>query len=765
MKGHITIGAGPGVGARQIKVSDPNGSPILPENPRDKATVLGLFGEGDFEAQEDAGQEAPIQSLPGDLILQSEYGSEEARSAFFKATALSKNVFNQLTREEREAGGFGKSPNELGTYISGGRGQSLELQFAKAKAISIPEGGEPTTIPLDQTIVQGAAKTLTDLLEAASKNKLSGSNKEELKSQIILGSDGSVTLLKKGSQDEGLVVKDKSNFLKTVVKSINRKFDVDFEVIDTAPKTNERSDNVFRGTSMEEILPVISAVAQCSRAQKAGLPEAKALCENARTILQNMRPKVSNLIRVHKEWAAQYHTGQIAISNETKATADAIKDMYGDEAKGVMTAITTVSRQAIETRQPDFIVPTGKDISLGEKTDVAELWGLDEAGGCSRAEEGLMRQGYSLEEIRGNKIIEQVPVKNIFKDRPDLLDSALKTGKIKKGGNVCINRNNMKNYLVLNDGKLGELVYDRTRDFLSGNLEGGKNGPAAQRFTKVIRRDLGLDDARWADMQVYQSKMDKIEESVRSLQIKAVSKAGDGTIVKTSPFKQSAQNMVNMIKTKSSYGEIIGKQPKAELIAALDKQDLESKEGVERSKELLARYLRTRQVQKDIDSGDQSAKDYLAAKAYVVGGSLHEGEMCDWRSLKEGKIYNFRQNDSLKIPLRGWLDGTGEYDLSVEGYSYSWTSKNNTEAKLILREEGTSNRSKEGFKRLNRSTLRVSRGLADGLNRTPQLMGENKELMEMIMKNQKDIFSILLNLGNTHHPILENQSTGKCCNS
>ena len=259
--------------------------------------------------------------------------------------------------------------------------------------------------------------------------------------------------------------------------------------------------------------------------------------------------------------------------------------------------------------------------------------------------------------------------------------------------------------------------------------------------------------------------MKKIEDTVRGLQIKAVSKADDGTVVKTSPFKQSAQNMVSMLRSKSSYNELIGKHPKAELVTCLDKLDLESKEGVERAKELLSRFLKTRQIQKDVESGDQSAKDHIAAKAYVVGGSIHEGEMCDWRSLTEGKIYNFRQNDSLKIPLQDWLKGRGEYDLSVEGYSYTWTNKKNKDAKLILREEGTSKRSKEGFKRLNRTTVRVSRGLAEALNRNPQVMTENKDLLNLLMEHQKELYSMILGLG-THDSVKINSlAKDKCCNS
>jgi len=102
--------------------------------------------------------------------------------------------------------------------------------------------------------------------------------------------------------------------------------------------------------------------------------------------------------------------------------------------------------------------------------------------------------------------------------------------------------------------------------------------------------------------------------------------------------------------------------------------------------------------------------------------------------------------------LKGWLEGDTDWEFSVNGYSYSWVNKRDESQALRVREEAENKRSSEGYRRLNRTTVRVSKGFANALNRKSQpIAGEMGQVVEELLKNQKEIYQMLFSLGSKNH--------------
>lgn len=737
-KGKITVKDESVLGRYPIPLTDPAGNFVKPK-PQNWNAILKLYGVADGSLEDEPQQDQmAAMTLPGDTIAMSPYASEKTMAAIQKIAGLMIPLFGELTKDEKRAGGFGKSLNKFTNYFVGGTYQSFERKISLADSLEKLETGEVLSVPIDKTLVEGVTENFANFLDTLTKYKIADDIKQNMASVMSIGVRGSVVIHNKAGREEGLVFRDETGILKTIAGIAKRKFEIEFETFDETNKANAASDIALRGLTLEGLIPVLTSSRHCLELKKIAPEISEGPCSQSRDMLSQLKPQMDKYVRLHREWAQAYASGMKAISLEDQELAEAIIETLGDNMRDIVQSVIGISKGTIAIRKPDFAVPVGGTAGIGMSTDIVEGW-----SDPIKARQGLLNQGYSDEEILTNNMITAAPAIKVFMTKPELLDSLIKSGIIKSANDTIFYSNvNLKNYLDLNDGKLGQSLVNNLGNFFQKE----SNSP----FATTIQRNLGINPKQWRQIQDYNKQIDAMETRVRNLPIHATTRTEDGENLTLSPFKQSATTMIDNLRKNSTYSEIVGTSEKGELIQFLDNFDLESKDGAERAKEYLARYLRYKKLSKDIEKGDSTAKAYFAAQVGAVAGSESDGQICDWRALKTGEVFNFKQNEAVMSPLRDWLAGGTEWNLKPSGkFTFVLENTENPFKKMTIRMEGRSMKTNERYARLTNTVVNFSKDMLKHFHRKGSSIQESnqKNLLDLISNHQKELFSLLLNLG------------------
>lgn len=669
--------------------------------------------------------------MPGQFIMASPYADPEIQNDFVEIEMYSKDMWENLSKTSKQAGNWGKSPKELGNYVYGERPQSLERQIANSTELFIlDENGvaKPSNAPLSKELVKDTVRNLRNFIRLSSKQNLTDSEKVELGAMIGFSPAGQVIIFRHGSREEGLVFRDKSNFLKSYSRSLREKFNIDFRSFDL--KKHSNADNAIKGTSLENLMPAMLAVENFVRTKN------PAFANLAKELIAEIQAELPMLMELHGRWAKEYEEDLRAISLEESDLAEAVSTFFGDKSLKTMAAILKISKNSIKIRQPDFIVPVGKDIGIGNSTDVLEVWSADLDGSFTRATQGLLRQGYTMEEIQSTGKLEVVDAKVAFAGNPELLAKVAKSGLIK--GKVAIHRVSLKNYDKLSDAKLGENYSHRLSAFFSKKFE----RPTEVKMFETTKAVLGFSDMDMVEVSKYQTKIDSLESNVREIPVDASVRTSTNKFVNANPLQDMCKHIVDDLREKSEYKDLIGDNEASKLVRLLEKTTIKgSEEAPERIKEALYRYLSNKKLLDDISKNKPEAKKYFAAKLFALGGSLNNGQTADFRSLEEGKAFVFDQNKVVSDALRSFLAGDGAWAVQSTGNNVKLVNSLNPKASISLQDEGHSQRTTGEYRRITRHKVVLSRGAIEAYNRSK--LTAKKAVIESILKLQTELLELV----------------------
>jgi len=788
----LVVAPWPRGGVRQKRVIDappPNGTgQVIPDVWKEFLT----FFSGDEEAAPVEGEEQEVfggGAAPGDTIrTMLESGSQKIRDRlgdwFLGMNRLSGNLFDKLGPHKDILGTIpGGSAEGFAGSFTGAAGRSVERQLVNSKRVVRDEEGRLTRLgAMDPVDLEVGASRLHKLLSKASLNKISESEALELRSHMAFNEDGSV-FLRTGGHNEGLLFKDNGRAITAAMRLAEGRGNFKFDVLPLKAATAGISS--WRGKNLERVSTIRMLAKKCIGAREMGMEVEGGAQPVACAALQR---EVGEFVgEAHKwreahQWARGFELGDSAIRAEDQEILRSIQStgIQGEGIADMVRGIFQLSKESDDLLDADMIVPVGAITGGGRRADVNAIWVDDEK--CGKARDGLLRKGFSEEDIDNNQMIRRMSAKEAFENSTALRDDFLAVEGLRDANSkVCVHGTGLKHYEHgLGNPKIGELEFNKVDEVLGGAIDASE--PHWAEMREHTYSELGMDEvAQQAMLGVHKSIKD-IDDRVRDLPANATVSDEEGGILTTNhnALQNFAKRTLDDILDNTTVGELFPKgtnedDSRSELYSQLNtlmgkqggETTLDTPEGEERARELISRFLRQRYTMKRVaqeNDGERSggaATDYLAVNTFLTGGSINNGDSGDFRSIADGELKYFRHNEVLEV-VKAFRNGR-----SYRGMTVSIPNTNSFTTKLVLDgnkdtyvsfgAEGQSSETVDGgFSRNTRFVTHASGGLLNEIA-TPKSRSASvpeevnadahdpiNNVIEEYLENQRDILYKIL---------------------
>lgn len=651
---------------------------------------VGMFREDDDGKQQTANDSKPKVKLGGGELLQQtdmfEMHGEElnpAIEAFQDIAIIANNVYTNLPAKLVKGKNWG-SPALFSNYLYGARKQSLESLTINVKTkINYDEDTNTyvTTVePPNAGVVSEVSKKIKLIVESLAKDNITDSaTLHKLESSFAINSDGSVSIFS-DTIDSGLVYKDDNGFLKMLISALNIKFKVKVRKIDLSKQVSTGLDNVTRGVALEEVLTLFSMEKKIQEMTAVNHPGVKILQKELKANFFEIKQKLKVMKQTYQSWVKAYN--ESALEPEDVKIINTFAALLGDGSEKLIASMVKVSKDAIAVRKPDFILTKGRETGEGRRQDTFEIH-----SDFNKAKTGLLKMGYTDEEISLKGMIKEAPIEEVFKGRENKLAAVIGSGLFLKGQKVFYTPVSLKNYIGLDEAVFGSTTVGSNKNFMDGVSNDPNN-----LFLKKYADTTGMSKEIHAGVMKYSESLHTLGGDIRKLEAKVKARSGTtGKVVNSSPFRSFVENTLDLLKSNSSYRDLYdAENPDSTLYnlsLLLDKYKSSDEDDTDlenKIKQYTATWLKNRKLAHDIEKGDKNAIHYLAMKLFNSGGCVDDGLMCDYRGLATGERYSFNQNDVIKEVLQSFVNGDGKWKMSSNGNNFHFTETSNPRIKLSL---------------------------------------------------------------------------------
>jgi hypothetical protein len=541
-----------------------------------------------------------------------------------------------------------KDFNSFANAIFGLNGQSLESHLINAKKINRDGMGiiSRNSDPVDPVLVERVTDKIVKIFNIISRSDedLNADDKDFIESYLIMNKDGSVTISTNGDPEEGLNFSDKTGILKMLSQTLELKFGVTPIIFDIEKAGSDDSDNQFRGVNMEEILPLIQLIVRCENEAKMldlHMRAQNKACKSASQLSERFKDKLKKMREVHSEWATMRETG--AIDAEDIGTISFYNQMFGDENTGIFKALADASRKSLKVRRSDYALPIGAITGFGRRADVSELW-MDQ----NLAIQGLKKSGFSDEKIQ--KMLKLSKVDKLISANREFGNFGVRSGILTRHTDVAFLNVSLKNYLNLDDAKLGSSTTKSFDDSLAGIVK--KDTNSQKTFIEKIKLELGISENEFESIRQYSQELKEVEKKVIDLPFKATVPTGaeNAKVIKVESFKELLDVTYDSITRNTNVKDLAKRGEVFELKSMIKEYREKSKEadtetGAKEVTDSLGENLRHRisliasrnKLYKGLNSKDpnrnSTARKYLASKIFYSGASVDDGLLVDARGL------------------------------------------------------------------------------------------------------------------------------------
>jgi hypothetical protein len=671
-------------------------------------TFVGFFGgdskdvEGGPEEEKDdisarMGFTPPVtlRAPAGQTLLASQYGQLygddilDAVDAFQELELISKEVHGNYLDEFKVNSTF-ETPRAFDNFLFGAKGQSLESKISRAINIEVDEFGQISEQlgVVDPDIINEVSKNILRLGKLLSKPDMTDQDKLDFASLASINSDGTVSVFAYGTKNEGLNFKDNKNFFKGLIRSIEERANTRVDRLNMRKTAFNTSDNAFRGVNMEEILVAISLQKRCLEARATGDPAAEVICPGAAQALAQFQDQMARMIQAHKVWQDSWNVGALAI--EDVDVVNAISELIGDNMRQTFGAIIGASKDSLNIRKPDFVVPRGRETGFGIRGDVFEIWTDPD-----EAKLALQRSGFSEEDIINHDMIEPMSVQDAFGGREDLANIAIRSTGLNPNSMVFVNKVSLKNYLELDSPKLGEASTGQLNNWLT-NTHPPHLQENASKFLKVFQDSYALSPQDMNEIGDYSSEMFELGNSIRALSTKTKVKTQGDKVVISDTLETLVKATKNLLTKNNTFKEINSDNNKKELLNLLGSYKNDSpKLFKEKLKRTLEHHVQMKKLIRDLNNGNESARKYLLARAFFTGGSVDDGLSIDMRSLLTKERFNLRHNEVVNSVLTSWFNRDGNWKMRTNGGTIAFINTADPKQRMSLSATGKKSKAAE----------------------------------------------------------------------
>jgi hypothetical protein len=661
--------------------------------------LVGYFdieGSPTKKKEKNAGAEAGAQILDSELANENAQTAQEVSTLFQEMSALIPNVISNLTKKfyDKFKVQFGRdkvTADRMGNYVFGASPQSLELQLVSKISRITRVGDQYVEVPdqLNPELVLNTAKNLRKLIDLASRSNL-GEGDTATRNFILhtfaKGSDGSVTIFDDFSSEDGVVFKDSTGFLKTLLDSLGDKDKLNLKVktlhIQEDDVRNTGEANNIRGTLFEEILPWVALTGLYNKNKSLGI-ESKELKKAISFVYANLSDKIKKLRTFAESWTLRFE--KEVMTTEEKGLYDELVKYAGDDSLTLLKAMIGSSRGALTSRGANFFIPVGAITGNGQRADVLECY-----SDPTEAVEKLKK--YGVGDPVNSGLIVKTSLKELISSgaiNKDLANLALKAGVFNKDAPIYFSNVSLKNYKRIIELKAGTLTSGSLRESLLNN----------PRTNGFLVEGAALAGARSIDDVVeYGESLERIYQGIDPLGKMTTSK--NGKTIKINSLKDLVSSTIGILRGQFDFQDLFGDKAilegssEAKLIADLKKFDDSGAEGQEKKyamdkcKHNLITYLKNKKIEHGVKNGDKKAISYLMTKLWATAGCSKE-TLVDSRELESGKSFSFMQNDVVKDVMSSIKNNDGRWILQISGNHFHFTSRDNPGARVTLSDKVT----------------------------------------------------------------------------
>ena len=658
-----------------------------------------LVGKGEDEAPpggqqtQQTQQVAPVSTaiLPGKHIA---VNYSELEEAFIKldkvARKLHKKVlesdeFKKFEEKDKETAEKLKDEDYFASFFGGARNNALESKIAKAIGVEFDETGLISLVgdedPLVRQTVLDTVKSLErafDLLEK--EDPLTVGEKAELKNLLFLSKDKIAIRAEGQDTNKGLTVGDGKGVLGLVMRAMTPE---DF-VFNKYKKGTD--DSAFRGLNLEAVLPALNSHAHCERRRNLNINDAitDSRCREAKEAWGEFRDELEKMSKVHGTWLPHFRNGDLATMSTDEEMFDQISQFLGPDFEPLMRGLISVSNDSIAIRQPDFIVRVGEKTGIALKDDTNEIWLEDKDGGCSKAEEGMKRQG-----LKGFKAT-KMKAAEAFKSSPAQFEIAKQMQP--NLSTVCVAGVSIKNYLSLakKNPKFGENFLGRIGRLFkcigggSCDEKDRKDRKMLSKFLTKLPKQMKEDPAKfYEEVNGYESQNEEISTAVDGLSFNHDAIDPEtGKVINTNSVETSVKAMIDKLKENNTLDKQLDTDTLAgATIMKLKELDLKDPKNMDKAKQAVMSHLVNAKRAKDLEEEQKEpmevgpATKHMLASAWAIGASNNDYALFDTRGLMEGTTHTAYQNDYLKEMIAGVK--SGKWGISTKGATVTMFDKSN----------------------------------------------------------------------------------------
>jgi hypothetical protein len=607
----------------------------------------------------------PVYSLPGEVIMNSEFGMENPDHAKEMFDIVNGQMFNNLVSV------FKNIPSKYKKRFEYFRDFNLFKQFAlsnkpgslvssltekKLKAM-MDSSGDFQTIPVnpDPNIVLGTTKSLGFLFEFFSKDETTVEDVRRLRNSFAFNTDGSITVFSDSSRTEGLVFfdkfKDKENTILNVMLNalVDRKlkdFKIDDKpIIDTITIHKEVLAVTSKANEARGVLLELAECAYSLHNMAKIMPQSNGIAKMYSDVKASMLQRLSNLSDLGEAWKLHFVNSAFPIEDY-----DFLKDIEKLSAKTnpeLIQAITKLAESSNRMKRPDLVLPIGTLTGDGSKGDVSEIYFSED-----KLRFSLNSMGFDDKDFVN--FARPEPIKELVYDK-DVLTDLISNGIIASPEQPVYNIPvSLKNYLSDQPISAGSVEKSSLSKFID-NVAGDE----VNQFASKARTVLGLGPSDTVALRDYHKKMHKLDKSIMNMADKAfIRPTLDYKAVKMSPVDRFIDTFHNALIQNSLVSELNSDSFKSGLsnllieyrklpITDVRKDHIRSK-----VKSLASIYLKNHIMIRDIKNGDPSAKNYALSIMYATAASKDDNTIVDARSLSDKTRYIVRLKDVVDDVLK-----------------------------------------------------------------------------------------------------------------
>ena len=668
------------------------------KNPEDFQEILTMLaGKGEGEAPQQTQKTAPVSTakLPGQHIaakyseLSKAFENLDKVARKLHLKVLESDEFKKFAKRDPETAEKLRDEDYFASFFGGAKSQGLESKILNAIGVAFDETGLISLVgdedPLVRQTVLDTVKSLErafDLLEK--EDPLTVGEKAELKNLLFLSKDKIAIRAEGQDTNKGLTVGDGKGVLGLVMRAMTPE---DF-VFNKYKKGTD--DSAFRGLNLEAVLPALNSHAHCERRRKLNINDAitDSRCKEAKEAWGEFREELEKMSKVHGKWLPHFRNGDLATMSTDEEMFDQISQFLGPDFEPLMRGLISVSNDSIAIRQPDFIVRVGEKTGIALKDDVNEIWLEDENGGCSKAEEGMKRQG--LEGFQATKM----DAAEAFKSSPAQFEIAkqMQSNLSKEGAKVCVAGVSIKNYLSLakKNPKFGENFLGRIGRLFkcigggSCDEKDRKDRKMLSKFLTKLPKQMKEDPAKfYEEVNGYESQNEEISTAVDGLSFNHDAIDPEtGKVINTNSVETSVKAMIDNLKKANVLDTQLNTDTLAgATIMKLEDLDLKDPKNMDKAKQAVMSHLVNAKRAKDLEEEQKEpmevgpATKHMLASAWAIGASNNDYALFDTRGLMEGTTHTAYQNDYLKEMMAGVK--SGKWGISTKGATVTMFDKSN----------------------------------------------------------------------------------------